>query len=202
MSIFNQLPDLGAKEAALRVLGTNPKSQDLFANLLKDKNQPLSLRTLSATGLHLLNPQKFADIAQQIVRDHSDSEDIRASSLGALANTLTDHVLQTNSNFQNLVRQLGADNSLQNLSAAARRMLAKLYGTSMSSFDGVTPLADMFAAVDRLRACRVPATISPISYPNNRRSTRAGPAATPKDCAAMCWRVSSRPGSPKPPWRS
>jgi hypothetical protein len=125
LSIFNQLPDLGAKEAALRVLGTDPKSQDLFANLLKDKNQPLSLRTLSATGLHLLNPQKFADIAQQIIGDHSDSEDIRASSLGALANTLTDHALRTNSNFQNLVRQLGADNSLQNLSAAARRMLPK-----------------------------------------------------------------------------
>jgi hypothetical protein len=126
LSIFNQLSDLGAKEAALRVLGTDPKSQDLFANLLKDKKQPLSLRTLSATGLHLLNPQKFADIAQQIVGDHSDSEDIRASSLGALANTLTDHALRTNSNFQNLVRQLGADNSLQNLSAAARRMLPKL----------------------------------------------------------------------------
>ena len=126
LSIFNQLPDLGAKEAALRVLGTDPKSQDLFANLLKDKNQPLSLRTLSATGLHLLNPQKFADIAQLIIGDHSESEDIRASSLGALANTLTDHALRTNSNFQNLVRQLGADNSLQNLSAAARRMLPKL----------------------------------------------------------------------------
>ena len=76
--------------------------------------------------MHLLNPQKFADIAQQIIGDHSDSEDIRASSLGALANTLTDHALRTNSNFQNLVRQLGADNSLQNLSAAARRMLPKL----------------------------------------------------------------------------
>ena len=70
--------DLAAKEAALRVLATDAKSQDLFATLLTDKSQPRSLRALSATGLNVLNPQKFAELAESIVKDQGDFEDIRA----------------------------------------------------------------------------------------------------------------------------
>ena len=92
---------------------------------LQKPSQPLSLRTLSATGLHFLNPQKFADVARTIVMDHSDSEDIRATSLGALANAPDHHLLHGESDFLDTVRQLGADNTLKDLSMAARRMIAK-----------------------------------------------------------------------------
>jgi hypothetical protein len=125
LNLFHNTADLAVKEAALRVLATDPKSQDLFQQLLQDKSQPLSLRTLSATGLHFLNPQKFADVARTIVMDHSDSEDIRATSLGALANAPDHHLLHGESDFLDTVRQLGADNTLKDLSMAARRMIAK-----------------------------------------------------------------------------
>jgi hypothetical protein len=123
--LFQQTADLGLKEAALRILAADPKSQDLFAQLLADKSQPRSLRALSATGLNFLNPQKFADIAQNIVKDHNDFEDIRASALGALANTPLHQVIRGNTDFLNAVKTLNTQSPLSNLSAAAGRFLAK-----------------------------------------------------------------------------
>jgi hypothetical protein len=125
LDIFHKAADLGTKEAALRVLATDAKSQDLFTKLLQDKSQPRSLRTLSATGLNFLNPQKFAEIAQNIVKDHSDFEDIRASALGALANTPLHHVIRDNADFLNEIKSLGAQSPLTNLRAAAGRFLAR-----------------------------------------------------------------------------
>lgn len=126
LQIFHQATDVPVKEAALRALATDPKSQTLFEQILQDKGQPFRLRSLSATGLNHLNPQKFTELAHRIVSDHSDSEEIRASSLGALANAPAGSSTQASPDFHNLVRQLGADDSLGSLSAAARRMLTKL----------------------------------------------------------------------------
>jgi hypothetical protein len=125
LDIFHKAVDLATKEAALRVLATDAKSQDLFAKLLQDKTQPRSLRALSATGLNFLNPQKFAEVAQRIVKDHSDFEDIRASALGALANTPLHHVIRDNADFLNAIKTLGAQSPLTNLRAAADRFLAR-----------------------------------------------------------------------------
>ena len=125
LDVFHKAGDLGAKEAALRVLATDAKSQDLFAKLLQDKSQPRSLRALSVTGLNYLNPQKFAEVAQQIVKDHGDYEDIRASALGALANTPLHHVIRDNADFLDEIKTLGAQSPLTNLRAAAGRFLAR-----------------------------------------------------------------------------
>jgi hypothetical protein len=120
---FQTATDLATKEAALRVLATNANAQDLLANLLGDKSQPRSLRALSATGLHSLNPQRFADIARKIVMDDSDYEDIRATSLGALASAPEHHAVRSHPDFLEQVRQLGAQPQLKNLRAAANRLI-------------------------------------------------------------------------------
>jgi hypothetical protein len=123
--VFQKASDLGLKEAALRVLSVDPKSQGLLAQLLEDKSQPKSLRALSATGLNILNPQKFADIAQKIVKDHDDFEDIRASALGALANTPLHQAIRDHTDFLDAVRNLDTKSPLDNLRAAAHRFLTK-----------------------------------------------------------------------------
>lgn len=123
--VFQKATDLATKEAALRVLATNANSQDLLANLLGDKTQPRSLRALSATGLHSLNPQRFAAIARSIVVDDSDYEDIRATSLGALASAPEHQALRSDPGFLDQVRQLGAQAPLKNLRAAANRLMTK-----------------------------------------------------------------------------
>jgi hypothetical protein len=123
LEIFHKTADLATKEAALRVLATDTKSQDLFAQLLQDKSQPRSLRALSATGLHFLNPQKFSAIARNIVMDNSDFADIRATSLGALANA--PNALLGDSSFVDRVKQLGIESPSANLRAAAERLITK-----------------------------------------------------------------------------
>jgi len=125
LDVFHKAVDLATKEAALRVLATDAKSQDLFAKLLQDKSQPRSLRALSVTGLNYLNPQKFAEIAQNIVKDHGDYEDVRASALGALANTPLHHVIRDNAKFLDEIKTLGAQSPLENLRAAAGRFLTR-----------------------------------------------------------------------------
>jgi hypothetical protein len=123
--IFHQTGDLATKEAALRVLAADANSQDLLADLLQDKSQPRSLRALSATGLHSLNPQRFSSIARNIVMDDSDFEDIRATALGALANGPEHQALRSDSQFLEQVRQLGAQAPLPNLRAAAIRLMTR-----------------------------------------------------------------------------
>jgi hypothetical protein len=123
--VFHRTADLPTKEAALRVLSTNPKSQDLLQSVLEDKQQARSLRAMSATGLNFLNPAKFAAVAQDIIKDKGDFEDIRASALGALVNTPLHDVVRGNADFLNEVKTLSADGPLKNLSAAASRFLTK-----------------------------------------------------------------------------
>jgi hypothetical protein len=125
LDVFHKTIDLPVKEAALRILAADPKSQDLFANVLQDKSQPRSLRALSATGLNGLDPKKFSDIAQSIVKDHTDFEDIRASTLGALVNTPLHQVIRNNAGFLDAVKNLSVQTPLDNLRMAAGRFLAK-----------------------------------------------------------------------------
>ena len=123
--VFRKTTDLGLKEAALQVLSVDPKSQGLLTQLLEDKSQPKSLRAISATGLNIFNPQKFADIAQEIVKDSIDYEDIRASTLRALANTPLHEAIRDHTDFLDSVRNLGAESPLDNLRTAAHRFLTR-----------------------------------------------------------------------------
>jgi hypothetical protein len=74
-----------AREEALRVLATDPESEELFTSLLEDKEEKRSIRQLSASGLQSLNPEAFDETARKIVADEDDYNDIRATALSALA---------------------------------------------------------------------------------------------------------------------
>ena len=74
-----------AREEALRMLATDPQSERLFTRLLKDKSEKSSIRRICASGLQSLNPQAFEKTAGKIVADDSDYDEIRATSLAALA---------------------------------------------------------------------------------------------------------------------
>ncbi len=125
LDVFQKTADLITKEAALRILATDAKSQDLFAQLLQDKTQPRSLRALSATGLNFLNPQKFADVARKIVMDKTDFEDIRATTLGALTHGPLHHTIQDDKGLLDEIKNLSVQSPLDNLRAAAGRFLTK-----------------------------------------------------------------------------
>jgi hypothetical protein len=121
--VFHATTDVAAKEAALRLLATDPNSQELFSKILQDKSQPRNLRALSATALNILDPEKFSRVAQHIAEDKSDFEDIRASVIGALANA--PETAQVGATFLKTMRDLGSQTVLKNLKTAAERYLTR-----------------------------------------------------------------------------
>jgi hypothetical protein len=74
-----------AREEAVRVLATDPQSEKLLARLMKDKTEKSSIRRISASGLQSLNPDAFERAARKIVADEDDYNEIRATTLAALA---------------------------------------------------------------------------------------------------------------------
>jgi hypothetical protein len=124
--IFDKTHDLDTKEEALRALISDPASANLFAALLGDKSQPRSLRAISATGLHALNPSRFAEMARAIVTDSKDFEDIRATVLGALTHGAEHHNVRSDQGFVDRIRQIAAETPLANLRAAAGKFMNNL----------------------------------------------------------------------------
>lgn len=124
--IFHDTTDTETKEEALRVLASDPKSADLFSTLLKDKNQPRSIRALSATGLNHVSPQTFVEVARTIARDAHDYDDIHATVMGALAHAADRAQLPKDQGFVQGVKELAAKTSSLNVRSAAGRLLDKL----------------------------------------------------------------------------
>jgi hypothetical protein len=73
-----------AKEEAARVLASDAKAESLLSGILSDKKQPQSLRSVTASSLRVLNPQRFVDVASRIVSDDSEDDEVRVNCLNAL----------------------------------------------------------------------------------------------------------------------
>jgi hypothetical protein len=114
--------DLDAKEEALRALASDPSSTRLFADILADRSQPQRLRSLSAAGLRLVDPQRFAELAQRIVTDNREDEEVRTNALGALGHLkgFSSHV---DAAFNEAVSEIEKSGKSGDLRTAAARFL-------------------------------------------------------------------------------
>jgi FOG: HEAT repeat len=77
-------PSPAAREEAVRLLAGDPNSKELLVNLVRDKDEDLKVRTLSAAALQSLDPVEFTDQAKQIVLDDTEDEDLRLTGLTGL----------------------------------------------------------------------------------------------------------------------
>lgn len=75
----------GIRNDALRLLAADGDSKDLFARIVQDASQDTEARSTSAIALSSLAPEEFASIAQDIVLDEDDDDDLRATCLTTLA---------------------------------------------------------------------------------------------------------------------
>jgi hypothetical protein len=112
-----------AREEALRVLATDPESEQLFTRLLKDKSENRSIRQLSASGLQSLNPEAFDKTARRIVADEDDYNDIRATALAALAHGREARETAADPKLVESVQKLGESTRSRSIRSAARRFL-------------------------------------------------------------------------------
>ena len=112
-----------AREEALRVLATDPKSEKLFARLLKDKAEKRTIRRISASGLQSLNPEAFEKTARKIVADETDDDDIRATSLSALAHGREARETPADPKLVDTVQKLGKKRRSPAMRSSIRRYL-------------------------------------------------------------------------------
>jgi hypothetical protein len=112
-----------AREEALRLLATDPKSERLFSRLLKDKSEKRSIRRISASGLQSLNPDAFERTARKIVADEDDDNDIRATSLAALAHGREARDKPVDPKLVATVQEVGDKTSSRAVRSASRRFL-------------------------------------------------------------------------------
>lgn len=112
-----------AREEALRLLATDPQSEKLFDQLLKDKNEKRSVREISASGLQSLNPEAFEKSARKIVADESDYDDIRAVSLSALTHGREARHKRTDPKLIDTVQKVGKKTRSRAMRSSVQRFL-------------------------------------------------------------------------------
>jgi hypothetical protein len=112
-----------AREEALRVLATDPESEQLFDRLLKDKSEKRRIRQLSASGLQSLNPEAFDKTARKIVADEDDYNDIRATALAALTHGREARETPADPKLIATVQKAAESTSSRSIRSAARRFL-------------------------------------------------------------------------------
>lgn len=117
-----------AREEALRMLAADPGSERLFTRLLKDKSEKSSIRRISASGLQSLNPQAFAKTAGKIVADESDYNEIRATSLAALAHGRETPELEPDQELVDTAQELTKQSKSTALRATSKRFLRATRG--------------------------------------------------------------------------
>src|ERR1700704_950019 len=84
-AIVSKPPNEDARREALRLLAADAPAPPPFGKLLRDKKELREIRQISASALHALKPDRLQQVAREIVLDKSDYDDIKATSLMALA---------------------------------------------------------------------------------------------------------------------
>jgi len=111
------------REEALRTLATDPASERLLTRLLKDKSETSSIRRISASGLQSLNPEAFEKVARAIVTDDDDFNEIRATSIAALAHGAEAHEKPADPKFVEAVQRVAEQTTSTALRSSSKRFL-------------------------------------------------------------------------------
>jgi hypothetical protein len=124
-AIVAKPPNNDARREALRLLAADATAAPLFDKLLRDKNELREIRQIAASALHALNPAKLQQRAREIVLDKSDYDDIKATSVMALATFGDDEALGKDKELLNSVGRFGAGKAPAKYKQGARRFLRK-----------------------------------------------------------------------------
>lgn len=114
--------DVSAKVEALRALASDPGSKDLVAGILSNRALPQQLRSVSAAVLRTVDPQGFQQLAQRLIVDPHEDDDVKANALGALDH-LQGFSTKLNADFADKLSKLDFTGKSDELRAAATRFL-------------------------------------------------------------------------------
>jgi hypothetical protein len=104
--IVRRPPNRAAQKEAVRLLGSDPSSKDLLAEILEDKSESPDVRNVSAIALQTLDPDQFEELAKRIALDDTEDDRLRASCISALTHFANPATLTDNAEFTRGVEQL------------------------------------------------------------------------------------------------
>jgi hypothetical protein len=123
-SILDNPPNPTARREALRLLATDATAAPMFEKILLDKDELRENRQISASALNGLDPQKMQTLARNIVLDSADYDDIKATSLTALAQFGDTSALAADQTLRQSVARMTTQGS-SNLQQSATQFLSK-----------------------------------------------------------------------------
>jgi len=121
--IIKSPPSPAAKEEAVRLLAGDPASKKLLIELLRDKQEPLKIRTLSAVALQSLAPPEFIEQAKKIVSDDTEDYRLRITSLNGLTHFADPVSLSSDPALNENIERLQNKSTSRQLRDAAARYL-------------------------------------------------------------------------------
>ncbi|GGY23308.1 hypothetical protein [Paludibacterium paludis] len=110
---------------ALRLLAGDAGSTGEFERILDDKSESDDLRRLSATALHGVAPSVLQARARAIVLDNGESDELKATSLTAIAHFGDAASLEQDEDLHQCVGHLHDMTDSEDLKACARQFLGK-----------------------------------------------------------------------------
>jgi len=75
------------REEAVRALASDPESADLLASICADRAEPNRIRELAGLSLKAVAPERFAEVARDVILDDEEDDRLRTATLSALAVT-------------------------------------------------------------------------------------------------------------------
>jgi hypothetical protein len=121
--IIQNPPNPAAREEAVRLLAGDPDSKDLLIELLRNKDEALNIRTLSAVALQSLNSSEFTAQAKQIVIDETEDESLRLTGLTGLTHFGDQPSLIPDREFLEGLERLRKESTSDQLKEAADKYL-------------------------------------------------------------------------------
>jgi hypothetical protein len=119
----------GAREQAVRFMGSYPQARTTLEEILRDKSEASGVRQQSAASLRSLDPDRFEHVAKEVVTDATDYPEIRVASLTALQHLGNPDRVRADSAFTSRVRELRADPSSPEVAEVAGDFLEQERGT-------------------------------------------------------------------------
>jgi hypothetical protein len=126
-AIVDHPPNPTAKREALRLLSADATAAPVFEKILLDKDELRENRQISASALHAIDPEKMQALARNIVLDSDDYDDIRATSLTALAQFGDNTTLAVDQTLRQSVDRMKTQGSAK-LQQSASQFLNKYSG--------------------------------------------------------------------------
>ena len=120
-----QPPGEIARREALRLLAADAASKPVFEKILRDKTESPDLRRMSASALNVLAPDSLQKHARAIVMDPSESDELQAACLTAIAQFGDGKAIAADSELKKRVNRLSGAKSSPQVKRGAKQFLAR-----------------------------------------------------------------------------